>query len=266
MDQRSDNIRQDIEQTRASLDDKLGMLEDKAQEVATKARETFDLKHQVNERPWMALGAAVAAGYILGSMGGEEHSSPRWTGQNWSGSAINSASQGTWSTTPVSNYSHYSSSPAASYSSSPAASYSQQSSPANGPSTVDAIKDKAGDFLSQFDGEIDALKTAAVAALTNYLRSTIRELAPAVGQHLDQIRPQQSQPSYGRQASSAPNTSFSSANPTTSSADYDEIGQMNRYGAPPQPKTSGSEYFETSTTTPSEQAERSVGQTERYNL
>jgi hypothetical protein len=61
MDQRSDDIRQDIEATRASLDAKLDTLE-------LKARQTFDLKHQVSERPWVALGAAAAAGYILGSM------------------------------------------------------------------------------------------------------------------------------------------------------------------------------------------------------
>jgi len=65
MDQRSDDIRQDIDETRASLDAKLNTLE-------TKARQTFDLKHHVSEQPWMALGAAVAAGYMLGSLGSNE--------------------------------------------------------------------------------------------------------------------------------------------------------------------------------------------------
>ncbi|HEX5690352.1 MAG TPA: hypothetical protein VFX76_10145, partial [Roseiflexaceae bacterium] len=72
MDQRSDDIRQNIESTRASLDEKLDSLE-------SKARETFDLKHQVSERPWMALGAAVAAGLVVGSLGGGEEQ--RWNGQ-----------------------------------------------------------------------------------------------------------------------------------------------------------------------------------------
>src|SRR5919199_5805900 len=73
MDQRSDYIRQDIESTRASLDDKLDTLE-------TKARQTFDLKYQVAERPWMALGAAVAAGFVVGSLGGDNEPQ-RWHGQ-----------------------------------------------------------------------------------------------------------------------------------------------------------------------------------------
>ena len=60
MDQRTDDIRQNIESTRDALDEKLDALE-------TRARETFDIRHQVAERPWMALGAAMAAGFVLGS-------------------------------------------------------------------------------------------------------------------------------------------------------------------------------------------------------
>lgn len=61
----ADNIRQNIESTRAALDQKLDMLEHKA-------RETLDLKHQIGERPWAALGLAVAAGYVVGTLGGDE--------------------------------------------------------------------------------------------------------------------------------------------------------------------------------------------------
>ena len=77
MDQGSDHIRQNIEDTRDALTEKLDALE-------TRARETFDLKHQVAERPWMALGAAVAAGYMLGSLGGsDEPSYSRDTSNDW---------------------------------------------------------------------------------------------------------------------------------------------------------------------------------------
>jgi hypothetical protein len=140
MDQGSDHIRQGIESTRAALDEKLDTLE-------TKARETFDLKHQVAERPWMALGAAVAAGYVLGSLGGEPE--PRWHGQ------------------PLisGDYTQHAAKPAA-----------EQLSASHGES-----------LLSQFDDEIDMLKSAAVSALTAYLSNTIREYVPAISQHLDQV-------------------------------------------------------------------------------
>lgn len=62
MDQRKDHIREDIETTRASLGEKLDSLQ-------TKARQTIDVQYQVGEHPWVAFGGAVAAGYMLGSMG-----------------------------------------------------------------------------------------------------------------------------------------------------------------------------------------------------
>ncbi len=249
MDQGSDHIRQDIESTRASLDDKLNLLEDKAQTVAEKARETFDIRHQVSERPWVALGAAVAAGYILGSMGGDNEPEPRWTGHN-----LHTQPVSTWSNQPVGW--------TGSGEPSVAPGYSQSAPQHSGPSTVDTIKEKAGDFLSQFDDEINLIKSAAIGAITAYLRDTVRDLAPAIGQQMDQMRHGQT---GGKQRSTAPNTAMRD-NPTTSSADYDEVGQMNRFGNPPHPTATGSEYYETSATTPRANDERAVGQTERYNL
>jgi hypothetical protein len=139
MDQRSDYIRQDIESTRAALDDKLDTLE-------TKAREAFDIKHQVAERPWMMLGAAVATGYVLGSLGGEPE--PRWHGQP----------------TITGDYTQHIDRNAAER---------RQESSGDG-------------LLAQFDDEIDMIKTAAVSALTAFLSNTIREYIPAMSQHLDQ--------------------------------------------------------------------------------
>jgi len=143
MDQRSDYIRQDIESTRAALDEKLDTLE-------TKARQAFDIKHQVAERPWMMLGAAVATGYVLGSLGGETEQ--RWHGQPYA-----------------------------------ATDYNQHAAMADDrrDNRQSALRSTADSFLSQFDDEIDMLKVAAVNMLTNYLRDTIKEFVPALSQQLD---------------------------------------------------------------------------------
>src|SRR5436190_23411607 len=61
MDQGSDDLRQEIEETRAALDDKLDALERKAGQM-------FDLRYQIAQHPWLALGGAVAAGYVLGHL------------------------------------------------------------------------------------------------------------------------------------------------------------------------------------------------------
>ena len=134
MDQGSNDIRQTIEDTRESLTEKLDALE-------SKARQTFDLKHQVAERPWLALGAAVATGYVLGSLGGGE-------------------SEGDWSSRSASGYSAPSS-------------YGERGVP--------AYKPHGDSFLSQFDDEIDMLKGAAMTTLTSFIRDALRELVPAMG-------------------------------------------------------------------------------------
>jgi len=153
MDQRSNDIRQDIDSRRAALDEKLDSLE-------TKARQTFDLKHQVAERPWMMLGAAVAAGYVLGSMGGSD--------REW------------YDRTMSSDYNQFSGTPP--QVEHKAANHSQTS----GYPTSSRQSQSSGDsFLSQFDDEIAMLKTAAITTLTNVLRDTIREYVPTLGQQLD---------------------------------------------------------------------------------
>lgn len=59
MDQRSDELQQDIVATRTALDDKLETLERKVDQMV-------DPRYQIGQHPWLALGGAIAAGYVLG--------------------------------------------------------------------------------------------------------------------------------------------------------------------------------------------------------
>jgi ElaB/YqjD/DUF883 family membrane-anchored ribosome-binding protein len=69
MDDRIEKIRQDMSVTRESLQAKLEQLE-------TKARYTFSLRRRVSNRPWLALGAAVAAGFVVGAVRGQSGHEP----------------------------------------------------------------------------------------------------------------------------------------------------------------------------------------------
>jgi len=192
MDQRSDHIRQDIESTRASLDEKLDTLE-------TKARQAFDFKHQVAERPWMMLGAAVATGYVLGSLGGD--SEQRWQGQPAT-------------TTDYNQHAGTSS----------RQSYSSQNAPGA----------KTDGLLSQFDDEINMLKVAGVSMLTNFLRDTIKEYIPALGQQLDKQLGQSGQSSQPRSGtvSTAPGASrYSDYEQNASSINTEAIPSTTSYGS-----------------------------------
>jgi hypothetical protein len=165
MDQRSDDIRQNIESTRAALGEKLDSLEDKA-------RQTFDLKHQVAERPWMALGAAVAAGLVVGSLGGGEE-------QRWHGQPMTTTDYNQHAYTPQPHQTQYTA-----------------AAPSAAKSTVDS-------FMEQFDDEIEMLKGAAISALTGFLHDSIRAYAPAMGKYL-----QNTPRSYGPTSSTATNASY----------------------------------------------------------
>lgn len=248
MDKRSDDIRQDIEQTRASLDEKIDMLENKATEVVDQVKttatdtidtvkQTFDVKKQVSDRPWIALGAALAAGYILGNLGNdkdESSSSPSYQG---AGVAYD---------------------------------YNQHAN--SGPSTMDTLKAKSGDFLSQFDDEIDLLKVAAMTTLSGFIRDSARDLVPALGPQIERLLKERGMPapnsstSQGSSASGFTPKTYSStgtsvtagaSSGTSMSSDHgsftrtsapnasmdtetnagkvnnDAIPQMNRYGMPP---------------------------------
>jgi len=86
-------IRDEMEQTRASLADKLGALEDQVRETVSGAKEAvsstvegvkevvstvtdtvdsvkeqFSLSKQFDENPWLAMGAAVAAGFVAAQL------------------------------------------------------------------------------------------------------------------------------------------------------------------------------------------------------
>lgn len=199
MDQRSDDIRQDIESTRAALDEKLDSLE-------TKARQTFDLKHQVDERPWMMLGAAVAAGYVLGSMGGSDRE---------------------WYDRPMStDYNQFSGTP-------PqvehrATNYNQTGGYPGSSRQSHQSQSSSESFLSQFDDEIDMLKTAAITTLTTFLRDTIREYVPALGQQLE---------SEARKRNLAPSTVSSASMGAGTDTNYQGIPETTSTGQTDYTKT-----------------------------
>jgi len=247
MDQRSDHIRQNIESTRASLDEKLDSLENKA-------RETFDLKHQVSERPWMALGAAVAAGFVLGSMGGGEDE------QRWHGQPITTTDYNQHAST--SNQHTYNASPSSK-------------------SSVDS-------FMSQFDGEIEMLKGAAISAITNLLHDSIRAYVPAMGQYLEQnnrafssTSPSATSYSSGadmrsRTPSTATNTSYNTgvgrtsfdSPPATSGQSNQlsnpEVGGSAPYYPPGSTGSEGRDYVKTYHPPSESDRERAVGEESGY--
>lgn len=62
--------RQDVADTRSALTEKLAILEDRVQGTVDAVKHTADLHYQVNQRPWLMMGASLLMGYALGRRGG----------------------------------------------------------------------------------------------------------------------------------------------------------------------------------------------------
>ena len=84
MGQTADQLRQEVDQKREDAADKIDQLQAKVEGAAQQARDTvedakqqvkdtFDLRKQIEDKPLLALGAALAGGFVLGGLlGGED--------------------------------------------------------------------------------------------------------------------------------------------------------------------------------------------------
>jgi len=134
------------------------------------------LYEQLRERPWLILGAAVAVGYALGSVGGE--SSPA-VSSGWRGSSSYPIASGfayrtvDWQrgTAPAQSQ--------------PAAYQPNQSqSPLSNDQPEQSQSQDSGPIM-ELNQEIDLLKQAAITTARNFIRSFTSELLPASQQRQD---------------------------------------------------------------------------------
>jgi ElaB/YqjD/DUF883 family membrane-anchored ribosome-binding protein len=140
-------IRQDIEAIRDSMTDKMEQLESRVkgtvEETVDTVRRTFDVRQHVDERPWTTLGAAVAAGFVLGNLGSDSDSTYRYAGYRHT----------TVEDTPIRSY------------------RADTASRENGNSFWSTIADQFGD-------ELNIIATAAIQTAVGALRETFVQGLP----------------------------------------------------------------------------------------
>lgn len=190
-------IRQDIDAIRSSMTDKMEQIESKVrgtvEHTVSSVKETFDLKSQVAQRPWVAFGAAVLAGFALGSMGGSSSEThyPSYRGEPMR----------YYPETDNTSWGNANPRSSTNYGSGSSASYSSHSTPVDPDSMRAAMESSGGGWSSsssqggmlagiadQFGGEIDALKAAAITAGMNALRDLLRQNLPRFADEYERIR------------------------------------------------------------------------------
>jgi len=225
MDTRTEPIRQDIDQIRDSMTDKIGQIESKIKGTVDDTTETLkrnlDVKYQVSEHPWTALGVAVLAGYALGSMGGSSEAKPS-TYRYREDIRYHDANRGE----PMRYYGE-AEQRNQDWNKSQNTNYSASASPSRNESTYrnesnyrDQNQSSSGGFVDDVMGqlglELDTLKTAAISSLVNLLRDTVKQNLPGVYSEAERLR-SDSTPSTGASSysSNATNSSSYSNNPAS---------------------------------------------------
>ena len=165
MDQEPDVIRQNIDETRSSLTEKLETLEGQVRDTVQGARatventiesvkRTFDLPYQVRQHPWPMVGGSILAGFLAGSFAGRRPG-PRGERPSSSGRAFGALSS----------------------------SYREQESsstarPDGVSGTAPAKQSLVNKFLDQFDDEIGKVKEVAIGAAAAVVREWIKSYLP----------------------------------------------------------------------------------------
>jgi len=188
MDQEPDVIRQNIDETRSSLTEKLETLEagvkgtvqgakatvedtihnvkSSVQETVDSVKRTFDVAYQVRQHPWPMLGGSVVAGFILGNLLG-----PRKGGRrDWESYRKPQEPSAAAQAVPTRE--------------SAAALPNGTASGTSGPSTPGLLER----VMAEFDDEIQQVKGLAVGAAIGILRDLAKEaLPPALAPQVEQI-------------------------------------------------------------------------------
>lgn len=172
-----EELREQMQETRAALTDKLETLEDRVvgtmeaaqttvqetveavketvQDTVATVKRTFDLKYQVGQRPWLMIGASVLAGYAVGRRWRAGHSAAALNGQGEDASRLPQFRN-----------------------------HREPPSPSPAEHLRPTLPSK---LLSQFEEELGKLQSVVIGAGMGMLRNWLKDVAPALAPKLDEV-------------------------------------------------------------------------------
>lgn len=249
MDPRAESIQQEIDQTRASMTEKMGEIETTVQGTAANMRtsveqtvdqtveqvksmvgqtmetvkEKMNLERLVNERPWTMLGASVIVGYMLGSIEGSNE--PRYfydAGRHYGSSYDYGRYSGSGRSYGREEHRHN-----GDWAHNQQYRYYDENEPRTtasspSPASMSSMSSRqqsgfASNVTGQFREEIDTLKDAAVMTITRILRDTLHQNLPQLAEEFERARQDRSQ---SQQRSSSGDRGQESQHQDTSQEDY----------------------------------------------
>jgi len=158
----ADAVKETLGQAQSSVAGMVENVKDTLDETATRVQQSFDLRYQVDQHPWVMLSGAVVIGYLLGGLGTRNSAWSYRTPDAWSGPEEKRRGY-VAATTP---------------------------SPAeNLPSTASQSRTPPSRLwestVGQFKEEFDLLKGAAIGALLNTVREMATQSWPAIAPQVE---------------------------------------------------------------------------------
>jgi hypothetical protein len=183
------------------MTDKIGQLETKIKGTVEDTRRMVDVKYQVSQRPWAALGISLLVGYTLGSIGGSDDSRAqpqrgepfRYYDETHDSRARQARERENDARNP-------------SFTAHNDTRHTAQ------PGMIDQIMDQFGD-------EFQLLKAAAISSVVTLVRDAVRQNLPALDQEVGRLRSEQG--STSRSTSTRTNDIARKAGNNASSRYYD---------------------------------------------
>ena len=161
-------VKQGVEGVQSTVGEMVETVKGTVGETVETVKRTFDVPHQVAQHPWLMLGGAALAGYLLGIWSGGGTSPAFFINDSESSAA------GTTADTSAAHAKHASLPPAD-----------------NESSVLPQLQQGVGSsILDQLKDEIAIIKVAAVEALISTLREMVKQAVPTLAPHIERARSQ----------------------------------------------------------------------------
>jgi len=171
-------VKETVEGAKLTVDNLVENVKDTMDDTATMVKRSFDLNHQIKERPWMMLGGSVLLGYLVASWGKRESSYRHEFFER----GYRYDDEDTYKA-PVSSGANLDDLDDTPYSYEPGHSSAKRSARRTGTSYAKSYR--WGAVTGQFQEEWDALKGIALGTLTGTLRTMVRQHMPAIAPKLE---------------------------------------------------------------------------------
>jgi ElaB/YqjD/DUF883 family membrane-anchored ribosome-binding protein len=161
-------VKQGVEGAQSTVEDIVENVKETVGDTVETVKRTFDLQYQVDQHPWLMIGGATLAGYLLGNWGGGRPSPTLSTNDSASSAA---------GTTADMSASH------AKHDCLPPSDRELSAHP-------QPQQDMGSSVLEQLKDEIAIIKVAAVGALISTLREMVKQAVPTLAPHIERARSQ----------------------------------------------------------------------------